>query len=352
MNNLNLSDFKIIKISKKNGSFRVIYVPNLKVKKKLKRRLPILLKYIDKYDTRQCIVGFRRNMNCAAAATQHIGYQCTIKMDLSSFFDTVTESHLDYLSKHERDYVKKCLLDGVPRQGLPTSPAVANLAFIPVDNKIYNILRDIVSDCIYTRYADDMIISFNSENNSNQDIIRIAKLIIQNVTSAIHKANFVLNTKKTSIKLASSGNRIITGIAVNDTEIRMSRKTRRKIRAALHQENYNSANGLTEWGSCKVPNTKLITTLLEDTDFVITTNKYEVSKNINVSSLFIRDLKINEIYLYSIKLETCIILNNDRTNMIINTAIGLNTKYSEIILNSALCLDNINAVKKRRNDHS
>jgi len=350
MSNLDLSDFKIIKISKKNGSFRMIYAPNSKVKKQLKRKIPTLVNYIDKYDTNQCIVGFRRNINCAASATQHIGYKCTIKMDLSTFFDTVTEEHLNYLSKSERSYIKNCLLDGVPRQGLPTSPSIANLAFIPVDDKIHSILHDIVLDFVYTRYADDIIISFNSSNPTNENLLRYAGIIIQHVTSAIDEAGFILNTRKTSVKLASAGNRIITGIAVNDSEIRMSRKTRRKIRAAIHQKNYNSANGLIEWGLCKAPNTKLITTLLKDTDFVITTDKHEISKNINISSLFIRQLKINEIYLYSVDLKTCVILNNDKNNMIINTIVGLNFKYSETILNAALHPNNINNAKRKYND--
>ena len=277
MSGLNAEDFKIIKISKNNGTFRIIYAPNSEMKRKLKKKVRNLSKMVDKYDISNSVVGFRTNVNCASSAMRHIGYACTIKMDLSNFFDTVNIEHLSYLGKMETKIVESCLIDGVPRQGLPSSPAISNLAFIPVDNNIRSVVDDVVADYEYTRYADDLILSFNTSDNSQIKLTRISKMLISAISSIILDNNFILNKKKTTVKMASSGNRIITGIAVNESRVMMSRKTRRKIRAANHQGNYNSSLGLNEWGSCKIPNTKLIKGLILGTDFILTTNfnKYQ-----------------------------------------------------------------------------
>lgn len=53
--------------------------------------------------------------------------------------------------------VSLCMLSGGLPQGTPISPMLTNLVMIPIDHELAGDLRK--DGCVYTRYADDMIIS-------------------------------------------------------------------------------------------------------------------------------------------------------------------------------------------------
>ena len=53
--------------------------------------------------------------------------------------------------------IELCTLGGGLPQGTPISPMLTNLVMIPIDHRISNKLRE--EGCVYTRYADDMLIS-------------------------------------------------------------------------------------------------------------------------------------------------------------------------------------------------
>ncbi len=96
----------------------------------------------------------------------------------------------------------------------------------------------------YTRCADDISISSN-------DIATLYLIKTEIENAFVHGINgYFLNNKKTRIQLASFGNRVITGISVGVDSIQASRVSRRKLRAALHQNNTSTANRLVQW--CKL----------------------------------------------------------------------------------------------------
>ena len=64
---------------------------------------------------------------------------------------------------------------------------------------------------------------------------------------------FIINERKTRIQSHVSGRRVISGISVDKFNLYPTRKTRKKIRAAAHQNNASSLRGLTEWSKCKLP---------------------------------------------------------------------------------------------------
>jgi hypothetical protein len=80
---------------------------------------------------------------------------------------------------------------------------------------------------VYTRYADDLSFSCNSES--------VAARIQQEIPALAEKFGFKINPAKTTRQHAAAGLRTITGIAVTPTGIRPTRQARRKLRAATHQ---------------------------------------------------------------------------------------------------------------------
>lgn len=196
--------------------------------------------------------GFIRNRNCASCAIQHIGYEMTIMMDISKFFDSVTRamiSNVDVKSAQDKYLFHQ---NGYTAQGFPTSPILANIASIPMLEQIKSFLKSIYKEkFVFTIYADDIQISINRILPIGT---REENIIIKNVIEIAKNYNLTINKNKTRIRYAKYGFRRILGINVGSDGIRASRKTMKKLRAAQHQENIFSIKGLLEWAKCPQPN--------------------------------------------------------------------------------------------------
>lgn len=235
--------------------------------------------------------GFLPKRSPVTNATVHSSYEISICFDIANCFDSTTiKAVIDVAG--ENNTVSRFMTrhswamfeDGVARQGFPTSPALANIALSAIDYKLGKALYDIWRRALpsnfyfdesqnrgiafdfhdfvnvpreirlksfqnnyyiaFTRYADDITISIN-----NYDLLEPIMLIL---TEWFNDIAFDINPKKTRVQRSAFGNRIITGVSVG-TEISSSRKTRRKLRAALHQSNHECANGLSEWCKLKKP---------------------------------------------------------------------------------------------------
>ena len=242
-------DYREFKIPKKSGKFRKICAPNNKLLNYQRKSLNMLYEYyysiIKGTEIEHVAHGFLPGRNVVSAANQHIGYESTTMLDISNFFDTVTK---DMLPSHLIDshFFHK---EGYCAQGFATSPILANIATI-------DIVRDIITRLyikfptgfVFTIYADDIQISLKRTSPKN------IKELISIVREELNKAGFELNENKTRTKYAKYGWRRILGVNVGDTEVRATRKTMRKIRAARHANNGNSLGGLVNWSNCNLPN--------------------------------------------------------------------------------------------------
>lgn len=236
---------RVIQISKGQGNgFRTIYVPNPEQMKSLRGMIPTLEKAMIEADKEDVQHGFRPGRSPVTNAKQHVGFAYTVSMDLQDFFDSVA---IEIFGTNPQAYlgnqnISECFPDGAARQGLPTSPLLANIAASPMDSDIvalsgqsgrFNIRF------VYTRYADDLTFSFNDE--------RLIHVLLNSVPPIIAKHGFKLNPRKTKVQCAKAGRRIITGIAVDDKGIYPTRYMKRRLRAAAHQRHTSEARGLKEW---------------------------------------------------------------------------------------------------------
>lgn len=229
---------KFIKIPKKTpGEFRDICVPNKREKAWFRERLP----YINTVCLHTCndkvVHGFSCFRSVVTNAWMHVGFQYTLKFDLSNFFDTVTP---DMVREYLGDRTKEFFVNGRAFQGLPTSPQIANLAAVKLDKAICDVidaevllaedkdgnLPENYKAPVYTRYADDLTFSFN-------DYAFYAKLK-EKIPGIVAAQGFTINLKKTRLQSAKFGWRSVTGISVGQKSIKAKYSQRQKAKALRH----------------------------------------------------------------------------------------------------------------------
>jgi hypothetical protein len=227
---------------KRRGEHRVICVPCDELLKRLEDYKLYLADTLKEMARPDVSYGFEAGKNCALMALQHIGFRYTLSIDLKDFFDHVTVDKIPI--QLPQSIIQDCFVDGRAPQGFCTSPFLANLAAITMDTRILD--RLINQDSVtYTRYADDLVISFDDLSRYRE----IKRGVIQEIVGS----GFMVNERKTRLQSAKNGRRIITGIGVDDFGIYPTRKTLKKLRAAEHQDNLDSKQGLAAWSKCTLP---------------------------------------------------------------------------------------------------
>lgn len=119
-----------------------------------------------------------------------------------------------------------CFLNGGLPQGTPISPALTNLVFLPVDHMICNEL--IKQGFVYTRYADDILISHRETFDPNEICIEIKRIL------ARFEAPYVIKPEKTRYG-SNAGRNWNLGVMLNkDNEITIGRKNKEFLKAACN----------------------------------------------------------------------------------------------------------------------
>lgn len=140
-----------------------------------------------------------------------------------------------------RKALELAFLNGGLPQGTPISPLITNVMMIPVDFKLANALRDFEKQkFVYTRYADDFIIS----SKFDFDVHKVEGLIINTLNS--FKAPFSINATKTRYG-SSAGRNWNLGVMLNkDNEITVGHKKKRQLQSMMYNYITDKRNGV-EW---------------------------------------------------------------------------------------------------------
>ncbi len=234
---------RFAKIPKRRGGYRTICMPGRRQKQFLRRLLRPLERIAADVSPDWVVHGFYPGRSPVSNARQHVGYRYSVCMDLSAFFDSVRPVMIEGTGAAK--YIRFVFIMGRAWQGLPTSPVIANIAARHLDRLVLDMVRDLPGYANYTRYADDLTISFN-ERDSIAHVLR-------SVTAIVKNCGFKVNRDKTEVLCAANGRRHITGVAVDDKGVYPTRKMKRRLRAAEHQKNVSAADGLREWCRCPAP---------------------------------------------------------------------------------------------------
>jgi len=209
--------------------------------------------------------GFMPGRNPVTAAIPHIGYEFTLSIDLEDFFDSVSKNYVDTALRGFRDlptlpyqYRTPLFPGKKARQGLPTSPALANIAAYPMDLMILEYAKE--RNLVYTRYADDLSISFDGKDRRLD--------IRTEVLELVKRADWLVNEAKTRLQWAGKDGtwtREVVGVGVNNERVLPLKGSRKKLRGLNHRLQFvppekvggtrleRVAKGMAEWTACKRP---------------------------------------------------------------------------------------------------
>lgn len=160
-------------------------------------------------------------------AKAHMYNDIFIKLDVKSFFNNIDHKKLVEILYYELNkkkriigksdcvgIVDKCSIGskGLPI-GLITSPILSNLYLKSFDGYLYGVLKSLDHEnVIYTRYSDDLVISFK---NNRLDIDNACRRIIGIVEKLLKKYKLELNNSKTKMFNFNKSNHVkITGINI------------------------------------------------------------------------------------------------------------------------------------------
>lgn len=218
--------YRCFTVEKSNGGLREIKAP---------RRF---LKTIQRWIHRQiclntvfddCVVGFVEGKNIFDMGRAHVSGRNLMVVDIADFFPSISFSEVEEVFKtfgfpnrvaHQLSAL--CCLDERLPQGAPTSPALANLVFRPVDATLKELGRE--WGCVYTRYADDLAFS-GTRVFSRGDRDHIGEVLSQ--------FGFSINEGKSRI-IGQGGRQVIAGLVVNQHALPL-RSVRRRWRAIFHR---------------------------------------------------------------------------------------------------------------------
>jgi RNA-directed DNA polymerase len=217
-------------LKKRSGGVRVLAVPDDQTKALQRKILRLLLARLKAHPAAHA---YERKRSIASNAAPHVGQQVLVKMDIVEFFNRTRGDRIEryFRAIGWNREAAQCLVrlvthnGGLP-QGAPTSPRLANLVNIGLDHAITK--RALRLYGTYTRYADDITISFPEDWPS-----RIRGIIYQ--VRALAKANgYRLHGKPKLGTYRRHQRQQVCGVVVND-KLNLPRALRRRLRAARHR---------------------------------------------------------------------------------------------------------------------
>lgn len=242
-------------IPKKSGGLRKIDAPNPELMDALRKLKTIFEEDFNAlYHTSAFAYVRKRSTVDAVKRHQYNESKWFGKYDLSNFFGSTTPEFVEKMfsmifpfsevmkNPEGKEQLTTALslafLDGGLPQGTPISPIITNLMMIPIDFTLFKKLRQFEKQkFIYTRYADDFLIS----SRYDFDFKKIQSLIIDVLKS--FDAPFTINTSKTRYG-SSSGSNWNLGVMLNkDNKITIGYKKKRQFEAMLASYAMDKLNG-------------------------------------------------------------------------------------------------------------
>lgn len=252
MTNDNPNQYEHFRIPKATHGFRDIYAPaeNLKAAQRL---IVNWMQNVCKTLPHNAAHAYVNERSALTACKVHQSNESKwmLKIDLKDFFPSCTgEFVFTQLKKiypycllsdeSLRDLLRFCLLNDALPQGAPTSPIITNTIMIPYDDAITKKLLSFEGiHYVYTRYADDLLISSKIKFRHDRVIRYLESILPDNLKIKHEKTRFG----------STSGQNWNLGLMLNkDNNITLGYKEKQRLRAMVNSLLKDYTNGI-KWSA-------------------------------------------------------------------------------------------------------
>lgn len=237
--------------------YRNIHVPSHDLKKTQQWINKHILSHVSPH---QCSMAFHKDSSIIEAVNAHVGAKWVIKVDVKNFFESINEISVyrvfrglgfnallsfelarictkkrvmlpsrskKWISTRRRETISAYaqLLQGFLPQGAPTSPMLSNLASLRLDQEIHKFCAR--EGFIYTRYADDIVLSIHRDVKKNECSNIINKLY------RVMASNGLSPNKTKTIVLHPGARKVILGLMLTDKGVMLTKEFKSRLRQHL-----------------------------------------------------------------------------------------------------------------------
>ncbi|WP_434996688.1 retron St85 family RNA-directed DNA polymerase [Pectobacterium brasiliense] len=241
------SKYKVYKIAKRTGGFRIIAQP-VKALKVYQRAFLQLYNF----PVHGSAMAYQEGKSIRDNALMHARNPYLLKTDLEDFFNSITpdifwkcvelsSADAPQFSVEDRRYVEKILFWQPAKRskrlmlsvGAPSSPVISNFCLLEFDKLISHECREL--GIVYTRYADDLTFSSRIPG-----VLSPLPAMIEQLLKKLYKSKLRLNRSKT-IFSSMAHNRHVTGVTLNNEgELSLGRERKRYIKHLINQYKYDA----------------------------------------------------------------------------------------------------------------
>lgn len=202
----------------------------------------ILTRILEKVQVPEYLYAFEKGRDIPHMAQCHVGKGLVISMDISDFFTSITQAHLQSLFEQlgfgqspARTLSELCTYKQHVPQGALTSPKVSNL----ITSVTFG--PDIEAWCAQhgftlTIYADDITISCDEALISTQGVEVVAEYV-RAIEAMVNAYGFKINKAKTKL-MGSARRQYVCGAVVNQ-KVNLQKSERSRLRAIVHNVSKN-----------------------------------------------------------------------------------------------------------------
>lgn len=233
------SSYRVFQVPKRAGGYRTIAAPRAELKAIQRQILEALT---EAYHPTRSAFGFVRGRSIVSGAAPHVGRRIVVNVDLADFFPTISFRRVRglFLSPaFNLPYdvatvlAQICCRQGQLPQGAPTSPLISNFITSAMDRELGALVG--ASGGQYTRYCDDITMSFGSEGVVAKAIATKSAAGFQlnpSIENVIKKHGFFVNQAKLKVRTRRERQEV-TGLVVNQ-RINVRREFVRLLHTHLH----------------------------------------------------------------------------------------------------------------------